>query len=110
MLATLSALILKFVSGTFSLIAATSASCIFLNITTSDQYMSIVGAAKMFNQAYKDYGLDPRNLSRAVEDSGTVTSVLVPWNTGGAYHAQILGVATLGYLPFCFFNLLSPKR
>ena len=62
----------------------------------------------MFKKAYDDYGLKPKNLSRVVEDSATVTSVLVPWNTCGAYFSSIMGVATLTYLPFAFFNLLTP--
>jgi NhaC family Na+:H+ antiporter len=62
----------------------------------------------MFADTYKKQGLAPQNLSRTLEDSGTVTSVLVPWNTCGAYHAGVLGVATLSYLPYCFFNLISP--
>ena len=62
----------------------------------------------MFKKAYDDFGLHPKNLSRALEDSGTVTSVLIPWNSGGAYNSGVLGVATLTYLPYCFFNILSP--
>ncbi len=100
--------ILKLVKGTGSLIGATIGSCLFLNMTASDQYLAIVVPGRMFKKAYDDYNLAPQNLSRALEDSGTVTSVLVPWNSGGAYHASILGVATLSYLPFCFFNLASP--
>ena len=91
-----------------SLIATTSATCFFFNITTSDQYLSIVVPGKMFEKAYKDKGLAPENLSRTLEDSGTVTSVLIPWNTCGAAQSAVLGVATLTYLPFCFFNLISP--
>ena len=64
--------------------------------------------ARMFRSAFQDQRLHPKNLSRAVEDAGTVTSVLIPWNSGGAFHSGVLGVATLSYLPFCFFNLLSP--
>jgi NhaC family Na+:H+ antiporter len=100
--------ILKLVKGTGSLIGATLASCIFMNMTAGDQYLAIVVPGRMFRNAYEEYGLKPKNLSRALEDSGTVTSVLVPWNSGGAYNAGVLGVATLTYLPFCFFNLLSP--
>ena len=100
--------ILKLVSGAGSLIGATLSSCIFVNMTACDQYLAIVVPGRMFKKAYDDYGLHPKNLSRAVEDAGTVTSVLVPWNSGGAYNAGVLGVATLSYLPYCFFNLLSP--
>jgi len=77
-------------------------------MTACDQYLAIVVPGRMFKQAYDDYGLHPKNLSRSLEDAGTVTSVLVPWNSGGAYNAGVLGVSTLTYLPFCFFNLLSP--
>ena len=100
--------ILKVVSGMTSLVASTIGTSIFLNLTTSDQYISIVVTGRMFKSAYKDYGLKPKNLSRAVEDGATVTSVLVPWNTCGAYFSTVMGVATLTYLPFAFFNLLSP--
>lgn len=100
--------ILKLVRGTGSLIGATLGSCIFMNMTACDQYLAIVVPGRMYKSAYEEYGLKPKNLSRALEDSGTVTSVLVPWNSGGAYNAGTLGVATLTYLPFCFFNLLSP--
>ncbi len=100
--------ILKLVYGVGSLIGATLASCLFMNITAGDQYLAIVVPGRMFKNAYDEYGLKPKNLSRALEDSGTVTSVLVPWNSGGAYNAGVLGVATLTYLPYCFFNILSP--
>jgi NhaC family Na+:H+ antiporter len=100
--------ILKLVHGTGSLIGATLASCLVMNVTAGDQYLAILVPGRMFKNAYDEYGLHPKNLSRALEDSGTVTSVLVPWNSGGAYNAGVLGVATLTYLPFCFFNLMSP--
>ena len=93
---------------TGSLIATTSVTCFFFNITTSDQYLSIVVPGKMFEKTFKDKGLAPENLSRTLEDSGTVTSVLIPWNTCGAAQSAVLGVTTLTYLPFCFFNLISP--
>ena len=100
--------IIKYAESTGSLIATTAGTCIFFNITTSDQYMSIVVPGRMFADSYKEKGLAPENLSRTLEDSGTVTSVLVPWNTCGAAQSAVLGVATLTYLPFCFFNLISP--
>jgi NhaC family Na+:H+ antiporter len=100
--------ILARVKKASSLIAATLGSCLFLNVTASDQYLAIVIPGRMFKKSYEDFDLAPENLSRALEDSGTVTSVLVPWNTGGAYNATVLGVATLSYLPYAFFNLLSP--
>jgi NhaC family Na+:H+ antiporter len=100
--------ILKLVKKDSSLIASTAFSCVFFNITASDQYISIVVPGEMYQDAYKDRGLKPEVLSRTLEDSGTVTSVLVPWNTGGATQARVLGVPTMEYLPFAFFNILSP--
>lgn len=100
--------ILGFVSGTGSLISATLVTCIGMNALASDQYMAIVLPGRMFREEYQRRGLDPRNLSRSLEDAGTLTSPLVPWNTCGAFMAQTLGVATATYLPFCFFNLINP--
>ncbi len=90
------------------LISTTAGTCLFSNATTSDQYLSIVVPGRMFTESFKERGLAPQNLSRTLEDTGTVTSVLVPWNTCGAYHASVLGVATLSYAPFAFFCLISP--
>ena len=100
--------ILGRVRGMGSLISATVSSSVLFNIFVAEQYLSIVLTGRMFRGAFKDYRLETRNLSRALEDGGTLTSVLVPWNTCGAFAASVLGVATLSYLPFCFFNLLSP--
>jgi NhaC family Na+:H+ antiporter len=100
--------VLKLVRGAGSLVGATIGTCLFFNLTASDQYLAIVVPGRMFRAAYNKFGLHPKNLSRALEDSGTVTSVLIPWNSGGAYNSGVLGVATLTYLPFCFFNILSP--
>ena len=100
--------VLTLVSSVGSLVASTVGTCVFFNITASDQYLAIVIPGRMYADTYKKKGLAPENLSRTLEDSGTVTSVLVPWNTCGAYHANVLGVATLTYLPFCFFNIISP--
>ena len=108
MLQSIAAWILKSISKVSNLVAATIGTSIFLNITTSDQYIAIVLSGRIFKGAYKDFNLHPKNLSRAVEDGATVTSVLVPWNTCGAFFASTMGVATLTYLPFAFFNLLSP--
>lgn len=91
-----------------SLIVSTVMSSIGANLILCDQYMAIVMGARTYAQAYRDRGLAPQNLSRAVEDSATVTANLVPWNSGGAYQAATLGVATLAYLPFAFFCWLSP--
>lgn len=107
-LARISQALLKLAKSTFGLFASTVGSCLALNITASDQYLAIVVPGKMFKKAYHDKGLAPENLSRTLEDSGTVTSVLVPWNTCGAYQSGTLGVDTFDYLPYAFFNLLSP--
>lgn len=107
-LAKISQTLLKMAKSTFGLFAATVGSCFALNITASDQYLAIVVPGKMFKKAYADKGLAPENLSRTLEDSGTVTSVLIPWNTCGAYQSGTLGVDTFDYLPYAFFNLLSP--
>ncbi|MDG2342591.1 MAG: Na+/H+ antiporter NhaC [Cytophagales bacterium] len=104
----ISALILKKVNSAGSLVTSTAGTCIFFNLTASDQYISIVVPGKMYSKIYKDKGLAPENLSRTLEDSGTVTSVLIPWNTCGAYHASVLNVSTLTYLPYCFFSIISP--
>jgi NhaC family Na+:H+ antiporter len=100
--------ILKFAKSRPSLVGSTVFSCIFFNITASDQYLAVVVPGKMFAEAYKDKGLHPVNLSRTLEDSGTVTSVLIPWNTCGVAQSKILGVGTLAYIPYCIFNWLSP--
>jgi len=92
----------------FSLVACTTGTCIVTNISTSDQYIAVALPGRMYAGLYKDMGYASENLSRTLEDTGTVTSVLVPWNTCGAYHAAVLGIGTLTYLPFAFFNLLSP--
>lgn len=100
--------VLAVAKSTFGLFASTVSTCILFNLTASDQYLAIVVPGKMFAEAYRKKGLAPENLSRTLEDSGTVTSVLVPWNTCGAYQSGVLGVATLDYLPFAFFNIISP--
>jgi len=100
--------IVVFAKSTGSLIATTAGTCVFFNATTSDQYLAIVVPGRMFANTYRERGLKPQNLSRALEDSGTVTSVLFPWNTCGAYQSGVLGVATGEYWLYCFFNLISP--
>ena len=90
------------------LVSSTVMTAIGANMTLCDQYMAIVVTGRMYAQTYRDKGLAPQNLSRAVEDSATVTANLIPWNAGGAYQAATLGVATLAYLPFAFFCWLSP--
>jgi Na+:H+ antiporter, NhaC family len=108
MLKVLAEAVIRKVHRVGSLIASTAATCIFINITTSDQYLAILVPGRMFADVYKKRGLKPENLSRTLEDSATVTSVLVPWNTCGATQASVLGVATLVYAPYCFFNIISP--
>lgn len=108
MLRVLAEAIIRKVHRVGSLIASTAATCVFFNITTSDQYLAILVPGRMYADVYKKRGLKPENLSRTLEDSATVTSVLVPWNTCGATQASVLGVATLTYAPYCFFNIISP--
>ncbi len=100
--------LLSMVKGTASLIIATLASCFTINVVAADQYLAIVVPGRMFRHAYPKAGLAPENLSRSLEDAGTLTSVLVPWNSCGAYFAGVLGVGTLAYLPYCFFNIANP--
>jgi len=100
--------IVSVVKSVGSLIATTAATCVFFNITASDQYLAIVVPGRMYSDTYRERGLAPENLSRTLEDSGTVTSVLVPWNTCGAAQSTVLGVATGEYFMYCFFNLISP--
>ena len=107
-LARISRSLLDMAQSTFSLFASTVASCLALNVTASDQYLAIVVPGKMFAKAYEDRGLAPENLSRTLEDSGTVTSVLVPWNTCGAYQSGVLGVSVADYFVYAIFNYLSP--
>lgn len=104
----ISSSLLKLAKSPASLVATTAGTCITLNLTASDQYLAIVVPGRMYAEAYKKMGLAPENLSRTLEDSGTVTSVLVPWNTCGAYQSGVLGVGTFDYLPYAFFNILSP--
>ncbi len=99
---------IKLIKNTASLVGATMGSCILCNIILSDQYMSILIPGKMFSGIYKEEGYEPELLSRSLQDSATVTSVLVPWNTCGVVQASVLGVPTLVYLPYCFFNIISP--
>jgi len=100
--------IVKLAHSTGSLIASTGFTSIFFNFTASDQYLAIVVPGRMYADTYKKRGLKPEVLSRTLEDTGTVTSVLIPWNTCGATQASVLGVATLTYAPYTFFCILSP--
>ena len=108
MLQSITEKMIKLMQSTFSTVAATSASCLFLNAAAADQYIAILLPGKMFASIYKRNGYKPELLSRTLEDSATVTSVLIPWNTCGMAQSSVLGVATLTYLPYCFFNLISP--
>ena len=107
-LATITNAIIRFARGSASLITSTLVACGVLNVTASDQYLAIVVPGRMFKDVYRERGLAPENLSRTLEDSGTVTSVLIPWNTCGAYQSSVLGVATGDYFMYAFFNLISP--
>ena len=107
-LSRISKALLSLATTTFGLFASTVTSCLALNVTASDQYLAIVVPGKMFKKAYDDRGLAPENLSRTLEDSGTVTSVLIPWNTCGAYQSGVLGVSVADYFVFAFFNWISP--
>lgn len=108
MLHSITKVVINFVHNTFGLVTATVFTGILMNVVTSDQYISIIINASMYKDVYRRMGLENRLLSRTTEDSATVTSVLIPWNTCGMTQATVLGVPTLVYLPFCFFNYLSP--
>ncbi len=108
MLEKLAATVLSMVSSTGTLIAATLASSATMNVIASDQYIAIVLPGRMFRAEYRRRRLHPKNLSRALEDAGTLTSPLIPWNTCGAFMAGTLGVPAFTYMPYCFFNLLNP--
>ena len=101
-------LLLKYVKKRTSVVAATVGTGIFANLTTSDQYLSILLTSSLYKKLYEDNGLENKLLGRSVEDSATITSVLIPWNSCGMTQATVLKVPTLEYLPFCFFNILSP--
>ncbi|MFY0603044.1 MAG: Na+/H+ antiporter NhaC [Flavobacteriaceae bacterium] len=107
-LARISSFVLNLFDSIFGLFASTVLTCIGLNATASDQYLAIVVPGKMYAKAFREKGLAPENLSRTLEDSGTVTSVLVPWNTCGAYHSGVLGVSVGEYFVYAIFNWLSP--
>ncbi|WP_339757066.1 Na+/H+ antiporter NhaC family protein [uncultured Winogradskyella sp.] len=107
-LARITKALLSVATSIFGLFASTVISCLGLNIIASDQYLAIVIPGKMFKKAFEDKGLAPENLSRTLEDSGTVTSVLIPWNTCGAYQSGVLGVGVGEYFIYAIFNWLSP--
>jgi NhaC family Na+:H+ antiporter len=108
MLEVIVAKILSWAKSTGSLIMTNVLCCILANMLTADQYLAIIVPGRMYKPAYEKRKLHPKNLSRVLEDSGTMTSSLIPWNSCGAYMAGTLGVATLAYLPFAFLNLINP--
>lgn len=108
MLGVVAATLLKFAKGTGSLVAITIFTSIFVNVVAADQYLSIVVPGRMYKDAYAERGLAPRNLSRTLEDGGTITSPLIPWNTCGAFMSGALGVPTVEYLPYCVLNIVNP--
>ena len=108
MLRALTDLFLRWVRRTVASVASTVGAGLFFNLCSADQYISIILTGRLFKELYEERGLEPRLLSRAIEDSATVCSVLVPWNSCGMTQATVLGVATFTYLPYCIFNLVSP--
>lgn len=108
MLGSITSVFVRFMKNTVSTVASTVCSGIFLNLATADQYISIILTGNMFRNIYEEKGYESRLLSRTTEDSVTVTSVLIPWNTCGMTQATILNVPTIVYLPYCFFNIISP--
>lgn len=108
MLRSLTAVFLRFVRRTFSAVASTVGAGIFFNLCTADQYISIILSGRLFKDLYAERRLEPRLLSRSVEDSATVCSVLIPWNSCGMTQATVLGVSTFVYMPYCIFNIVSP--
>jgi NhaC family Na+:H+ antiporter len=100
--------IIQMAHSTGSLVASTAATCIFFNLTASDQYMAIAVPGRMYSETYRKRGYKPELLSRTLEDSGTVTSVLIPWNTCGATQSKVLGESVWAYAPYCFFCIISP--
>jgi NhaC family Na+:H+ antiporter len=108
MLEVISGAVLRLARGTGGLVAATVVSCLGMNVLASDQYLAIVVPGRMYREAYRARGLHPKNLSRALEDSGTLTSPLIPWNTCGAFMIATLGIAPWTYVPYCVLNLVNP--
>ena len=108
MIESITRVVISWVKSRVGLVASTASTGLFLNVATGDQFISIVLTVNMFKNVYEKQGYEPRLVSRTAEDSATVTSVLVPWNTCGLTQSTVLGVATIAYLPYCFFNILSP--
>jgi NhaC family Na+:H+ antiporter len=108
MLETIGKTVLKYAKSTGALVTATILTSIFTNILAGDQYLALVLPGKMYKDEFHKRGLAPRNLSRCLEDAGTLTSPLIPWNTCGAAMSSYLGVPTIEYIPYCFLNLVNP--
>jgi NhaC family Na+:H+ antiporter len=108
MLVSITSVLLHFMKRTVGLVASTVCTGLFMNTCTADQYLAVILTGDMFKDIYKQKGYESRLLSRALEDGATVTSPLIPWNTCGMTQATVLGVSTFVYLPYCFFNLISP--
>ena len=108
MLLAISQLFIRVARRTVSVVGSTVCSGLFFNLATGDQYISIILTGNLFRELYDNRNLERRLLSRSVEDSATVTSVLIPWNSCGMTQSTVLGVATITYLPYCLFNLISP--
>ncbi len=108
MLQSLTEMLTKFIRRRVTMVASTVGTGVFSNMITGDQYLSIILTCSLYKKLYKERGYEPQLLSRSVEDSATVTSVLIPWNSCGMTQATVLKVATMEYLPYCLFNLLSP--
>lgn len=108
MLASITSVFVRFTKKCVSLVSSTVATGLFMNLTTADQYISIILTGNMFKDIYKKNGYDSRLLGRTVEDSVTVTSPLIPWNSCGMTQSTVLGVSTFVYFPYCFFNYISP--
>ena len=108
MIATITRAITRRLTRRSSIVGTTVASGLFLNSCTADQYLSLIIGGNMYRNVYRRAGLEPRLLSRTMEDSVSVTSVLIPWNSCGVTQSAVLGVATVAYLPCCIFNLMSP--
>lgn len=108
MLANIVSMIMPLTKTRLGLVATTVFSGIFFNATAADQFLSIMLNASMYGEIYRREGYEPRLLSRSIEDSSTVTSVLIPWSTCGMTQSTVLNVPTLTYLPYCFFNILAP--
>jgi NhaC family Na+:H+ antiporter len=108
MLQSLTEMLTKYIRRRVTMVSSTVGTGIFANMITGDQYLSIILTSSLYKKLYKDRGYESQLLSRSVEDSATVVSVLIPWNSCGMTQATVLKVATLDYLPYCFFNLISP--